>query len=247
MQSTIAIVGSKENKALHDWVAKQTSGQVIPSSPAGLKRVLSRHVDLVLVDMKMPEVSGSELLHALRKIRLEPSVPVLLLSPGILEEEERASEFAAMLRRLLQEGPEATSQFVTKPKGVLPKSPDMTGGPPVLAYPRHDWHGVPVKQLAKQMGIPRSTLARILGTAERNLARWIGGRTKPTGIHEINLQRLKYIYALLCRAFKTEVIPRYLREPNSALGGRTPLMLLTTQDFAAVEGNLLQLVEGVYT
>lgn len=108
------------------------------------------------------------------------------------------------------------------------------------------WQSVSLNEVVDGMGISRSTLAQILGTTERNLARWIRGETIPKGERDSALQKVKHIYYLLTRAFKKEVIPKYLREPNPSLGGRTPLMVLKSGDFGSVEADLLHLIEGVY-
>lgn len=42
MQPTIAIVEKKENKALHKWVAKETSGRVLRATTSTIDLVLSQ-------------------------------------------------------------------------------------------------------------------------------------------------------------------------------------------------------------
>ncbi len=183
-------------------------------------------MNVVLVEIKTP--LRRDLLQPLVKLK-SVSVPVFFLDAKIVKEKQQAQEFAAALRRILELRRDAAYVSATR------------------AYPQNDWQSVSLVQLADTMQIPRSTLAQILGTTERNLARWVGGKTKPTGNHVAALQRLKYIYALLFRAFKKEAVPRYLKEPNPSLGGRIPLRLLVEHDFATVEADLLQLVEGVYS
>jgi CheY-like chemotaxis protein len=232
MHPTIAIVESRENKTLQQWVEQHTSARVLEATPGNLEQLSSERIDLVLVDVSMLHESGAAILQAMMKISRGSPLKVVLMTANVgpIEREGTgATRLASWLNELLAE------------------PPTEMGRSPTPGYPQGDWRSVAITEIAQDMEISRATLAQILGTTERNLARWISGKTKPRGNHETTLQRMRYIHALLRRALKREVIPRYLKEANLALGERTPVILLLAHDFAAVEANLLQMVEGVCT
>ncbi len=53
---------------------------VAPDGEAGLASALEHKPDLILLDIKMPKMSGHEMLHELRKNAWGKAVPVLLLT-----------------------------------------------------------------------------------------------------------------------------------------------------------------------
>jgi CheY-like chemotaxis protein len=232
MRPTIAIVESRGDKALRDWLAQHTPARILEATPGNLGRLSSERIDLVLVDVRMPRASGGKVLDAMMKIARSSLIKILLITAdtgAITKEGKGGTHLASWLNELLERAPVDADRS------------------PTPGYPQGDWRSVTIGEIAQDMQVARAALAQMLGTTERNLARWASGRTKPRGNHEAVLQKIRYIHALLRRAFKREVIPRYLKEANPALGGRTPMMLLLAHDFAAVEANLLQMVEGVYT
>jgi CheY-like chemotaxis protein len=229
---TIAVVEEEKKTALRDWVMKRTSARVLEATPGKLQSLSSEKIDLVVLDVEMPRSSGAEILKALEETSARP-LRVIVLSPPTREVPSGMADTSLDLESWLNALLEQTA-IAREP---LPTS----------SYPPGDWNSVPVPEIARDLGVSRATLARILATTERNLARWVHGKTRPKGSHEAALQRLRCIHALLLRAFKKEVIPRYLREPNAGLGDRTPLMALLEQDFNPVEASLLQMLEGVYT
>lgn len=231
MQPTIAMIESEEDKVLHDWLARHTPARVLGATPGNLERLSSERIDLVLVDVRMPHESGGKVLEAMMKMARSSPVKIVLITAdmgAIGRQGKGGTRLASWLNELLEHAPVETHRY------------------PTAGYPQGDWRSVTIAEIAQDMQISRAALAQVLGTTERNLARWASGKTKPKGNHEAALQTIRYIHALLGRAFKREVIPRYLKEANPALGGRTPMMLLLAHDFAAVETNLLQMVEGVY-
>lgn len=228
---TVAVVEEEQNKALHDWVVKTTTARVLKATAKNLAQLSSEKIDLVLLDVNMPRASGIEILKALEEASTRHLRVVVLWPPGPgtpARKTGTGSPLQSWLNELLER---VTSE----------KEPSPTPG-----YPQGDWRSVAIPEIAKDLGVSRAALAQILGTNERNLARWVHGESRPKGSREAALQRIRYIHALLIRAFKREVIPRYLREANPGFGGRTPLLALQSQDFRVVEANLLQIVEGVY-
>jgi len=226
MNPRIAVVEAGRNKAILKLVSQSIPGIVIPATPQDIERTLSQGVDIVVLDVAMPDNEGLKVLHFLKKAAARSAIHVITVK-GLGSVRVR-QEVGEKIRQILLPSHRTL---------VSPMTPE---------YQQGQWQSTSIEEIAKVMGISRSTLAQILGVSERNLARWVAGETKPRGRRDFALQQLKYLCYLLRRALKEEVIPRYLREPNPALGGRTPLLVLQSGDFYSIESDLEQLLEGVY-
>lgn len=224
MNLKIAVVERSKHKETFEHVSRIAEFDVVRTTPQGIGRSLAEGAELILLDIGMPEMDGIEVLRALKKAAKDSAVPVLVVSVGSV----RNKEIKDTIQRF-----------------ILRKTGDI-GTLSTPEYQRGKWRSISIEEMASGMGVPRTKLAQIIGTTERNLARWVAGETRPRGKRDTLLQKLKYIYFLLKRAFKEEAIPLYVREPNPALDGRTPLLALEAGDFNAVESDLQQLVEGVY-
>ena len=230
MHPKIAVVEPDRETGL-SRVVSQAAGSILPPAtydvvrvlPADLPSTLSGGVDLVIVDLRMPDQDALRVLHALKAEAKNSAVPVLVLSAETLAPKDVAEKIQPFLSKLSLAATRATPE-----------------------RDRGEWRTVDLEDVAKGMGITHAALAQILGTSERNLARWIAGETAPRATREAKVQELKYIYYLLKRALKDEAISRYLSQPNPELKGRTALMVLRAGDFHSVEADLLQLIEGVY-
>ena len=224
MNLKIAVVERGKHKETFEHVSRIAEFDVVRTTPQGIGRSLAEGAELILLDIGMPEMDGIEVLRALKKAAKDSAAPVLVVSVGSV----RNKEIKDTIQRF-----------------ILRKTGDI-GTLSTPEYQRGKWRSISIEEMASGMGVPRTKLAQIIGTTERNLARWVAGETRPRGKRDTLLQKLKYIYFLLKRAFKEEAIPLYVREPNPALDGRTPLLALEAGDFNAVESDLQQLVEGVY-
>ena len=226
MNAKIAVIETSKRKKTLDRPLRVPGVEIVRTTTAedALKILSEGGVDLIVLDVAMPDVEGIELLHALKKATKSSALPVLVVS----KESLHGPEIGDTIRR-----------FILRKLG-------RPGAPPTPEVQRGKWRSIRIEEIAKGMDVPRAKLAQIIGISERNLARWIAGETKPRGHRDSLLQRLKYLYYLLTRALKEEAIPKYLREPNPALGGHTPLWALQTGDFNSVEADLQQLIEGVY-
>ncbi len=191
--------------------------------PADLPSTLAGGVALVIMDLRLPDKDGLRVLQALKAEAKNAAVPVLVLSAEARVTENIAENIQPFLSKLSS--------------AATPTTPERERG---------EWRSIGIEDVAKGMGITHVALAQIVGTSERNLARWIAGETAPRATREAKVQELKYIYYLLKRGLREEAIPRYLSQPNPALKGRTPLMVLREGDFRSVEADLQQLIEGVY-
>lgn len=226
MSTKIAMVETnKARQAQIKQILRDRWYEIIEATPQGVEKFRSEGWDLLIldVDVVMPKFKGTEVLNDLIKAAADAGVPVFPVS----EKSLRSEKTTKMILRFVQRS-EAME---------APQTPE---------YKHGMWRSLSIVEMAEGMGISRSTLAQIIGISERNLARWISGETKPKGERDVTLQKIKYIYYLLARAFKKEAIRKYLREPNPDIGGRTPLMVLQAGDFASVEADLQQLIEGVY-
>lgn len=228
MNRRIAVVEALGHKGIFDFVSHSTKFEVLHTTPKNIAEALSEKVDLIILNLAMPDREGFRILHALREATEHAAIPMIVVTAHEVAEEETKARIRVALDRLLVIEQERVGSLSTP------------------EYQRGAWRSIPIEEVARGMGVPRSTLARIIGISDRNLARWITGETQPKGDRDAKLQKLKYIYYLLTRALKAEAIPRYLREPNPTLRGRTPLMALQGGDFSSIESELQQLIEGVY-
>jgi len=224
MSTKIAMVETNRvRQAQIKQILRDREYEIIEATPKGVEKFSSEGWDLLILDVVMPKLKGAEVLNDLIKAAADAGVPVIPVSGKSL----RSENTTKTIRRFVQRS-------------------DAMGAPLTPEYKQGMWRSLSIVEMAKGMGISRSTVAQIIGISERNLARWISGETKPKGDRDVTLQKIKYIYYLLVRALKKEAIPKYLRAPNPDIGGRTPLMVLQAGDFASVEADLQQLIEGVY-
>lgn len=224
MNAKIAVIEKGNRKRIFNHVLKDTNMPVIRATPQGIGKDLSSGLGLIIIDITMPSIDSAKLLKEFNKAATAGiSLPVIKY---VSEESLDVEDIEETIRRFAQ---------LTKAQSSL--TPE---------YKQDKWRSATIVEMAKGMGVSHAKLAVILGTTERNLGRWIKGDTTPTGKRDTSLQKMKYIYYLLTRAFKENAIPKYLREINPVLGGRTPLMFLENGDFDSLEADLQQLIEGVY-
>lgn len=219
MSQTVAVVEAKREKHSQEGKRKELSDyQMIYITPNQIKDYIRQGVAFILVNLHMPNIDSIELIKAVKDATEHATVPIIFL-------QESGSLEAAI------------SQFSLQ---------CITSGESTQIYKSDKWRSVSIREIAQGMDVSLSTLARIVGVSERNLSRWINEETRPKGIHERNLQKLQYVYYLLTRALSPKAISKYIHSSNPNLAGRSPLMVLEGGDFASVESDLLQLIEGVY-
>jgi len=96
---------------LRKCVLEKSGFQVLTAASANeaLERIQVEHVDLVLTDLLMPGISGTELAREIK--RLQPKLPVVLLS-GVNEIPEDANHADFFLSKL--EGPVALCNKISE-------------------------------------------------------------------------------------------------------------------------------------
>ena len=168
MNPKIAVVEPAKGTGLSKVVSRAASSilraasyDVLRVLPADLRSTLSAGVDLLIMDLQMPDKDGLRVLHALKAEAKNAAVPVLLLSAQGLAPEYIAEKLEPFLSKLSPAGIVATSE-----------------------RERGEWRSIGIEDVAKGMGITHANLAQILGTSERNLARWIAGETAPRATRE---------------------------------------------------------------
>lgn len=80
-----------------------------------------------------------------------------------------------------------------------------------------------VKQIRSSLGCSQETLADIIGVGTRTVVRWEHNESYP---HQLAIEKLRKIEELiqkLSEVFEPEQAIEWLKTPNQALGGRTPL------------------------
>jgi len=82
------------------------------------------HVDLFLLDMEMPSISGFEFLHELRKIPMYMSVPVIIVTghnePEFLEAANNSSAAGVLIKPVK---PQILLETIEKAFSMSPKNP----------------------------------------------------------------------------------------------------------------------------
>jgi len=225
MSAKIAVIETGSRKPIFNLFSKDTKLLIIKSTPQKIEKDLSNGLELIILDVAMPNIDSSKILEKIKTAATAGISPIPLIK-YVCEKNLRAKDIEKTVQRIVQNVNIKTSQ-----------APE---------YQQGKWRSVSISEIAEGMGVSRAILAQILGTTERNLGRWIKGETVPSGKRDLSLQKMKYIYYLLGRAFKKIAIPKYLRESNPTLRGRTPLMILQAGDFDSLEADLQQLIEGVY-
>jgi hypothetical protein len=85
--------------------------------------------------------------------------------------------------------------------------------------------GVSIKALASRYNISRESLTRITGFSLRGLVNWSEG-AKPSASTTRRLTEVKRLFAALEKLICPEAIGPWLKEPNPAFDGSTPLQVI---------------------
>jgi DNA-binding transcriptional regulator YiaG len=84
---------------------------------------------------------------------------------------------------------------------------------------------ISVKGLASRYGISYDTLTRMTGFSLRAVSNWSQG-TKPSSSTARRLTEIKRLFAALEKLVSPEAIGPWLKDPNSAFDGSTPLQVI---------------------
>src|SRR5262249_46274204 len=84
---------------------------------------------------------------------------------------------------------------------------------------------IDVKQFCNSYQVTQDTFTRLSGFSPRAVAHWAGGR-KPSGSTARRLTEMKRIFQALEELVSPESIGPWLKEPNSAFDGSTPLQVI---------------------
>ncbi|MBI5383311.1 MAG: DUF2384 domain-containing protein [Verrucomicrobia bacterium] len=85
--------------------------------------------------------------------------------------------------------------------------------------------GAAVKQFCDAYGVTQETFTRLTGFSQRAVANWALGQ-KPSASTERRLAELKRLFAALAQLVAKEAIGPWLKEPNPAFDGSTPLQVI---------------------
>ena len=85
--------------------------------------------------------------------------------------------------------------------------------------------GTSVKDLTHRYGISYDTLTRITGFSLRAVSNWSHG-SKPSSSTARRLTEIKRLFAALEKLVSPEAIGPWLKEPNPAFDGSTPLQVI---------------------
>ena len=85
--------------------------------------------------------------------------------------------------------------------------------------------GAAVKQFCDDYGVTQETFTRLTGFSHRAVANWAQGQ-KPSASTERRLAELKRLFAALAQVVVKEAIGPWLKEPNPAFDGSTPLQVI---------------------
>jgi DNA-binding transcriptional regulator YiaG len=85
--------------------------------------------------------------------------------------------------------------------------------------------GLDVKEFCDSYRVTQDTFTRLTGFSPRAVAHWAQGR-KPSGSTERRLTELKRIFEALEKLVSPEAIGPWLKEPNPAFDGSTPLQVI---------------------
>jgi DNA-binding transcriptional regulator YiaG len=93
-------------------------------------------------------------------------------------------------------------------------------------YPEGDaGKGLEIKEFCVSYHVTRDTFSRLTGFSPRAVANWTEGR-KPSESTARRLTEVKRIFVVLERLAARESLGRWLKEPNSAFDGSTPLQVI---------------------
>jgi hypothetical protein len=94
---------------------------------------------------------------------------------------------------------------------------------------RNVFEGAPrqlaVKDFCKSYGVTQDTFTRLTGFSPRAVAHWASG-DKPSGSTQRRLTELNRLFAALSELIKKEAIGPWLKQPNEAFDGSTPLQVI---------------------
>src|SRR4051812_5208491 len=98
MAATVLVVDDERNIGLTFGQALRLAGhitEVASTAKEGLERLLARPIDVVLLDVKLPDLDGLEVLERIRAER--PDVPVVMMSGhGTIDTAVRAVRTGAL-------------------------------------------------------------------------------------------------------------------------------------------------------
>ncbi len=80
-----------------------------------------------------------------------------------------------------------------------------------------------VRAIREELGLSQEALAQMLGVSSRSVARWEEGSSGPSPLAAGRLRLLAEIHDKAHRLFKAGKVEAWLRAPNEALGGVSPL------------------------
>jgi len=124
------------------------------------------------------------------------------------------------MKRILQSPAHAAA---SKPLSGRPLNQGQRGA--LGLVPEACSSGLSVKDLATRFRISRETLTRITGFSLRALANWSQG-TKPSSSTARRLTEVKRLFAAIEKLVAPEAIGPWLKEPNPAFDGSTPLQVI---------------------
>ena len=96
---------------------------------------------------------------------------------------------------------------------------------PALTYPPHQPTALELKEFCGSYDLTQEMLTRLTGFSLRAVANWAKGE-KPSDSSRRRLNETNRIFAALDRLFNKETIAGWLKEPNPAFDGSTPLQVI---------------------
>jgi hypothetical protein len=100
-----------------------------------------------------------------------------------------------------------------------------------------------VKDFCNSYGVNQDTVIRLTGFSPRAVAHWVQGR-KPSGSTERRLSELGRLFEELERFVSRENIGAWLRQPNPAFDGSTPLQVVERGEADRIWRMLYELESG---
>ena len=83
----------------------------------------------------------------------------------------------------------------------------------------------PLQEMAEKFGLRQETLSRLTGFSLRAVAGWASGK-KPSAPVQRALTEMDRLLDSLSRLMKPKQVGKWLKEPNSALDGSTPVQVI---------------------
>jgi chemotaxis protein CheX len=122
---TIMLVEDEEDlrEILHTHLKEKTDYKVIVAKDGveAYQKARNQKFDMVITDFKMPKITGSDLISALRETEENENVPILLLT-GVMD--IAREECRAMLHISFMEKPAEIDQFIKKVKELVNFDPN---------------------------------------------------------------------------------------------------------------------------